>query len=254
MNLKQALVRMPGLAADSVVSTLSDGPTNSSYLVRRGDELCVLRLDKPLARELGLDRDAEHDISESVFLARLGAEPLHYDPESGITLRRYLPGRAWSEADLQDAAKLQLLARRLRDLHASPAVGNPYSPGLSARRYARQLGTPGAQKMADEANLLLADLRFTPYRECLCHNDLVAGNILEGSQGLNFIDWEYAGLGDPWFDLAVVIEHHGLSEPLEQGFVQAYLLRSPRAVESQRLAGWRAFYRALLSLWQMRTG
>ncbi|HKX57210.1 MAG TPA: phosphotransferase, partial [Xanthomonadales bacterium] len=139
-------------------------------------------------------------------------------------------------------------------LHALPAVGNPYAPGLSARRYARQIGTPEAQKIADEANLLLADLRFTPYRECLCHNDLVAGNILEGSQGLNFIDWEYAGLGDPWFDLAVVIEHHGLSESLEQGFVQAYLLRPPREAEIHRLAGWRAFYRALLSLWQLRIG
>jgi thiamine kinase len=254
MNLKQALVLMPGLAADSVVSVLSDGPTNSSWLVRRGDELCVLRLDKPLARELGLDREAEHDINESVFLARLGAEPLHYNSEHGITLRRYLPGRTWSEADLQDAQKLQLLAKYMRDLHALPAVGNPYSPGLAARRYARQLGTPEAQKIADEANLLLADLHFTPYRECLCHNDLVAGNILESSQGLKFIDWEYAGMGDPWFDLAVVIEHHGLSESLEQGFVQAYLLRPPREADLRRLAGWRAFYRALLSLWQLRTG
>lgn len=254
MNLKQALVLMPGLAADSVVSVLSDGPTNTSWLVRRGDDLCVLRLDKPLARELGLDRDAEHDITESVFLAGLGAEPLHYNSENAITLRRYLPGRSWSEVDLQDAARLQLLAKRMRDLHAMPAVGNSFEPGLAARRYARQLGTPEAQKIADEANLLLADLRFTPHRECLCHNDLVAGNILEGSQGLNFIDWEYAGLGDPWFDLALVIEHHGMSESLEQGFVQAYLLRPPREAELHRLAGWRAFYRALLSLWQLLTG
>lgn len=253
MNLKRALVMLPGLAADSVVSTLSDGPTNTSYLVQRGEDLCVLRLDKPLARELGLDRDAEHDISESVSLAGLSAEPLFYDKENGITLRRYLPGRAWSEADLHDANKLQLLARRMRDLHALPAVGNQYEPGLAARRYARQLGTPEAREIADTANLLLADLRFPAVRECLCHNDLVAANILQGSEGLKFIDWEYAGLGDPWFDLALVIEHHGLSDSLEEGFVQAYLLRPPRATELQRLAGWRKFYRQLLSLWRLRT-
>lgn len=254
MNLKQALVMLPGLAADSVVSVLSDGPTNTSWLVRRDDGLCVLRMDKPLARDLGLDRDAEHDIAESVFLSRLGAEPLYYDPESGISLRRYLSGRAWTEEDLQDAGKLQLLASRLRDLHALPAIGNPYEPGRAARRYARQLGGSEAQKMADEANLLLADLRFTPTRECLCHNDLVAGNILEVNEGIKLIDWEYAGLGDPLFDLALVIEHHSLDESLEQGFVQAYLLRAPREAEARRLAGWRRFYRALLSLWRMRTG
>lgn len=252
MSLKRALALLPGLAADSVISTLSDGPTNASYLVRRGEDLCVLRLDKPLAAELGLDRDAEHDVNESVFLAGIGAEPLHYDADNGISLRRYLPGRPWSETDLQDAQRLKQLASRMRDLHALPAVGNPYEPGVAARRYARQLGTTEAREIADAANLLLADLRYTPYRECLCHNDLVAANILEGSEGLKFIDWEYAGLGDPWFDLALVIEHHGLGEDLQQGFVQAYLLRSPREQELERLDGWRRFYRALLSLWNLR--
>lgn len=252
MSLKRALALLPGLAADSAISVLSDGPTNTSYLVRRGEELCVLRIDKPMARELGLDRDAEHDVSESTFLAGLGAEPLHYDADNGISLRRYLPGRAWSELDLHNAAKLELLAGRMRDLHALPAVGNQYEPGLAARRYARQLGTTEAREIADAANLLLADLRYTPYRESLCHNDLVAGNILEGSKGLKFIDWEYAGMGDPWFDVAVVIEHHGLSDTLAGGFVQAYLRRAARAPELERLESWRRFYRALLSLWKLR--
>ncbi|HET6564643.1 MAG TPA: choline/ethanolamine kinase family protein, partial [Xanthomonadales bacterium] len=210
MSLKRALALMPGLAADSVVSKLSDGPTNTSYLVRRYGELCVLRLDKPLARELGLDRDAEHDICEAVSLAKLGAEPLHYDSENGFSLRRYLPGRTWNDVDLHDVNRLELLANRMRDLHALPAVGNVYEPGRAARRYAQQLGSKEAREVADAANLMLADLRFIPSRECLCHNDLVAGNILEGSQGLKFIDWEYAGLGDPWFDVALVIEHHDL--------------------------------------------
>jgi len=258
LNLKQALVLMPGLAADSVVSVLSDGPTNTSYLVRRGEELCVLRLDKPLARELGLDRAAEHDIVKTASLAGIGAEPVHFDPDSGSSLRQYLPGRAWSENDLHDAAKLQLLASRLRDLHALPPVGNRYEPGLAARRYARQLNTAEAQAYADKANLILAELRYEPARECLCHNDLVAGNIVEsdveGSAGLKLIDWEYAGLGDLWFDLALVIEHHQLNDELQTGFVNAYLHRQIRDNEKHRLMDWRKFYRALLCLWQLRTG
>lgn len=266
MNLKQALILMPGLAADSVVRQLSDGPTNTSYLVRRGDELCVLRLDKPLAKELGLDRIAEHDIVETASLAGIGAEPLHFDADSGTSLRRYLPGRAWSETDLHDAAKLQLLAHRLRDLHALPPVGNTFEPGLAARRYARQLGTTEAQDYADKANLILADLHYEPARECLCHNDLVAGNMVEidvggvvrtgarDRSGLMLIDWEYAGLGDPWFDLALVIEHHQLPDELQAGFVNAYLRREVRDTEMRRLTGWRRFYRALLSLWQLRLG
>jgi len=254
LNLKQALVRVPGLAADSVINVLSDGPTNTSWLVKRGADLCVLRLDKPLAVELGLDRSAEYDISETAALAGMGAQPLFFDADNGISLRQYLPGRTWQATDLQQPDKLQLLASRLRDLHALPPVGKYYEPGQAARRYARQLGTIEAQVMADQANLLLAELRFKPSRECLCHNDLVAANILECSNGLMLIDWEYAGLGDPWFDLALVIEHHQLDDDLQARFIQAYLKRQPRESESSRLQLWRNFYRVLLSLWRLRTG
>ncbi len=253
MNLKEALVRVPGLAADSVVSMLSDGPTNSSWLVKRVDQLCVLRLDKALALELRLNREAEHDIAETASLARIGARPLFFDAENGVSLREYLPGRSWHENDLHSPVKLQLLANRLRDLHALPPAGSQYEPGRAARRYAQQLGTQTARELADQANLLLADLHEQLSRECLCHNDLVASNILESSAGLKLIDWEYAGLGDPWFDLALVIEHHQLDDALQSGFIRAYLQREPRTSEFRRLLAWRKFYAVLLSLWQLRT-
>jgi thiamine kinase len=254
VNLKEALVRTPGLAADSVVGMLSDGPCNTSYLVKNESGLCVLRIDKPLATELGLDREAEHDIIETASLAGIGAQPLYFDGEHGISLRQYLPGRTWHLNDLQKPEKLQRLASRMRDLHALPPVGNVYEPGLAARRYARQLGTREAQSMADQANLILAELHSGMARECLCHNDLVAGNILESSNDLKFIDWEYAGLGDPWFDLALVVEHHQLSDELQSTLVQAYLQREPRSAEMTRLLDWRRFYRVLLVLWNLRTG
>jgi thiamine kinase len=254
MNLKKALVRTPGLAADSVVGLLSDGPSNTSYLVKGEAGLCVLRVDKPLAAELGLDREAEHDVSETTSLAGIGPQPLYFDAEHGISLRQYLPGRTWDENDLRKPDNLGKLASRLRDLHALPPVGNLFSPGVAARRYARQLGTRESQALADEANLILAELHSGLARECLCHNDLVAGNILESSDGLKFIDWEYAALGDPWFDLALVVEHHQLEDVLQSGFVQAYLMREPRASELIRLRDWRRFYRLLLLLWNLRIG
>lgn len=252
MNLKQALVRTPGLAADSVVGQLSDGPSNTSYLVKNERGLGVLRLDKPLAAELALDREAEHDIIETASLAGIGAQPLYFDQENGISLREYLPGRAWNENDLRKPDNLHKLASRLRDLHALPPVGNMFEPGLAARRYARQLGTREAQNYADQANLILAELHSAPTRECLCHNDLVAGNILENSGKLKFIDWEYAGLGDPWFDLALVLEHHQLGDDLQSVLLRAYLQRELREAELKRLLDWRRFYAILLLLWNLR--
>tara|TARA_R110001606_G_scaffold160670_2_gene304635 strand:+ start:6244 stop:7152 length:909 start_codon:yes stop_codon:yes gene_type:complete len=44
----------------------------------------------------------------------------------------------------------------------------------------------------------------------LCHNDLNPKNILMDSEQLWLIDWEYSGVGDPLFDLAVVVKSHNL--------------------------------------------
>ena len=35
-----------------------------------------------------------------------------------------------------------------------------------------------------------------------CHNDLLAGNFLRGTEQIWVVDWEYAGMGDRYFDLA----------------------------------------------------
>ena len=44
-------------------------------------------------------------------------------------------------------------------------------------------------------------------RDVLCHNDLHPGNILQSDNGLVAIDWEYAGMGSAYFDLAVALDN-----------------------------------------------
>ena len=57
---------------------------------------------------------------------------------------------------------------------------------------------------------------------CFCHNDLVIENILVHNQQVTFIDWEYAALNDPWFDLAAVRVYADLSDDLYAAFLEAY--------------------------------
>jgi len=79
--------------------------------------------------------------------------------------------------------------------------------------------------------------------------------MLETPAGeLLLIDWEYAALGDPYFDLAVVAGHHELDPSLARQFLEAYLQRAPSEKESARFTLQRRFYQALLALWKMRVG
>lgn len=252
MKPREALLMIPGFAHARVEAQLGEGATGISWLVESGGERFVLRIDKPEAASLGLDRASERDIQAAASRAGLTPEPLFQELDRGVSLRRHAAGEAWTGADLRQPARLQRLARALRDLHALPPAGRTFEPGTAARRYARHVNTPAARQLADEANVLLAELHFEPFRECVCHNDLVADNIVGDAERPMLIDWEYAGLGDPWFDLAVVITHHDLAPELRDVLVAAYLRRAASAREATRLEAWCRFYRLLLRLWLMR--
>ena len=67
------------------------------------------------------------------------------------------------------------------------------------------------------------------------------------------IDWEYAGVGDPFFDLAVIVQHHGLDNPLARCLLENYLGRRASSGEAEHLSQQCDFYQCLLELWNLRT-
>lgn len=236
-----------------VIGCLADGPTNASYLVEQGGERFVLRLDKAEAAALGLDRQNERAVCALVAAARLAPAYCYFDPAAGICLRPFVAGRSLQRADLDDHAILQRLAGILRRLHGLAPTGAAFDPLAAVRRYAAQLGTPGAAALAEQAAALHARLDRDTAVLALCHNDLVCENaVLTDAQGLQLIDWEYAGVGDPYFDLAVVVRHHELGNALAEYFLETYLRRAPAPGEIRRLFRQCAFYGCLLELWKLR--
>lgn len=250
-QVEQVLASIPGFSQARVESRLSNGPTNASYLLEKSGQRFVLRLDKPEARTLGLDRVNEKQVCEAVAEAGLALPLIHFDPVAGVYLRHFIPGRSWVASDLAVAANRQRLAELLRRLHSVKAVGKDFDPLAAARRYATQSQEGQARSILREAESLAAELAFEPAARVLCHNDLVSENVLEGQQ-LMLIDWEYAAIGDPFFDLAVVVRHHDLDEPAALDFLAAYLGREVGQCDSQRLAWQCVFYQCLLQLWNLR--
>ena len=250
--VQQALKAIPGFADARMEEQLSDGPTNASYLLEQAGAQYVLRLDKPDAVKLGLNRSNEKQVCQVVADAGLAPEPLYFDPAAGIYLRRYLPGRSWVDSDLDSPGKLERLARLLRELHGLAPVGATFEPLAAARRYAAQLGSEQSRAILGQAENLMQQINADSMVPALCHNDLVCHNVLEGER-LLLIDWEYAGIGDPFFDLAVVVQHHGLDEKSMHDFLRAYLERSTSDREIKHLQLQCNFYNGLLELWVMAT-
>lgn len=252
MTVEQALASIPGFSGASVARQLSGGPTNASYLLEHDGGRFVLRLDKPAAFDLGLNRKNEQQVLKALAAAGLAPAPIYCNVSSGILLRPYLQGRTWTERDLDNKASLRRLARLLRLVHAVTPVGMAFDPLGAARRYARQITAADAGDLLQRAGQLAGEISQWPEPPVLCHNDPVYHNILQG-EALLLIDWEYAAVGDRYFDLAVVLQHHRVGDALSRYFLESYLDRDARAGEWQHLSRQRHFYRCLLELWNRVT-
>jgi thiamine kinase len=89
---------------------------------------------------------------------------------------------------------------------------------------AAQAGTTHQRERA--TSIAAAAMRDS--RLCLCHNDVHHLNVVDDGR-LWLIDWEYAGIGDPYFDLASVCSYHGFGEELRVALLRAYLGVVPTA-------------------------
>ena len=55
-----------------------------------------------------------------------------------------------------------------------------------------------------------------------CHNDLLNANFIDDGERLWIVDWEYAGMGDLFFDLANFSVNHELTDDQNHELLQAY--------------------------------
>ena len=67
-----------------------------------------------------------------------------------------------------------------------------------------------------------------------CHNDLLAANFIDDGERVWVVDWEYAGMGDPFFDLANFAVNNGLDEEGETALLEAYGSADMRALTLMR--------------------
>jgi len=246
---KTLLEGVEQLRGADIFEKLPSGPASNSWLLTSGDEKFVARFDKPLAKLLGLDRHAELEVLHTVATAGIGPQIIWADPDKGVLVTSYIPGNAWSAGDVHDPVRLGKLARTLRQLHSLPPRGPVFAPGKMALAYARQAGTHGASRIAEQATKLAEKLLSETRRPALCHNDLVHSNII-GGEPVRLIDWEYSAVGDPYFDLAIVVRHHQLKADRVEHFLGAYF-GTPGKEHFSRLDAFCRLYDQLAALWYL---
>jgi thiamine kinase-like enzyme len=214
---------------------LEGGITNRNYRATFGGRDHVIRLPGRDTELLGIDRAAEGEAAAAA--AEAGIAPpvsaLLKDPPCLVC--EFAPGRQVTEEDLRGSALLEALAGALATLHGSGAcVPVSFSSFRVAEQYeatARERGASvpddyaRAHECAERIEAALGDAG--DHSPVLCHNDLLAGNLLVEGERVRIVDWEYAGMGDRWFDLGNLAVNNGLGPEEEERLLGAYLGRAP---------------------------
>ena len=255
MSPRDIAARALAVDVSEVVSVerIKHGLTNESWLVRTPADAVVVRLSSRHGASLQIDRLAEAIVLDDVGANGIGPPVLAWDLTRGALVTRYL-GPTCAPELLHSPAYIERLGRVFRALHAlpiRPGVREVHLPSVIGG-YLETLHTLGetAGTNADisaRALSLAADIAASS-RPCLCHNDVHHLNIVEG-EALYLIDWEYAGIGESFFDLASVCVYHEYSLAERALLLRAMLGEPPTPSQLERLAKCCWLFEYVRDLW-----
>jgi len=207
------------------VEPLGGGITNRNFRVRVGGEELVLRIGGKDTGLLGIDRDVEHEASLAAAALGIAPDVVTFVEPEGYLVTRFVGGEV-GRVTPAEAAGL------LRRLHSSAPIRGRFDAfrtvdGYAAVAQQRGVGLPPAFAAAKDTADRIERSRggFAP---CPCHNDLLAANFVHDDERLWLVDWEYAGMGDPAFDLANFAVNNGLDEAGDAELLEAYGAGDPR--------------------------
>jgi thiamine kinase-like enzyme len=214
---------------------LEGGITNRNYRARFGGRDYLLRIPGKDTDQLGIDRRAERSANECA--AALGVAPpvavMLEEPPCLVT--GFVKGEQMTPADLRKPAVVGEVARSLRSIHESGAsVPTTFDSFRLVEEYEETAEENGVEvpdayaKAARCAARIEQALEGAEHESVLCHNDLLAGNFLQGGR-IWIVDWEYSGMGDRYFDLANFAVNNELGAKAEREFLTAYWDEEPSA-------------------------
>ena len=230
-ELTRAMQRVPELAGRTLEFTaLSGGITNRNFLVTASGARgrYVIRLAGNDTYLLGISREVEHAATVAAAGVGVGPEVVAFIRPEGYLVSRFIEGGPVSDAAVHQPETIRRVADSIRRFHEGPAIPGLFVPFRIVEAYralalARGVAIPPEYALAAaisrriELALLAAPIELRP-----CHNDLLNANFIDDGDRIRIVDWEYAGLGDPFFDLGNFSVNHGLSPAEDALLLTAY--------------------------------
>lgn len=203
-------------AGAGIASPMRLGTEWAGFVVESGrDRMYAKVLHADMRPVIDFGRTAK--ISRAAAQAGVAPRVIHADAAQEVILFEHLgaPEWRWTRVDELTAPKARdALFGLLRRLHAiAPDASLPvHSPGEDIARLKQLCTTDGAPLPADHAwldacvQLALHALHVKAPEMRVIHGDVIASNLMTGpDSALRLLDFDAAGVFDPWFDVAALL-------------------------------------------------
>ena len=215
---------------ESVPELLGGGITNHNLRARYGGRDVVVRLAGKDTWLLGIDRDCEREATAAAAAAGVGPAVVGYLREPPTLVTEFIPGRVMTKADLGTPDMIAEVAVTLWEVHGIRPLHNRFSPWDVVDEYARTAaarggGAPGRFGDVREAARRIRtaiDPAHPEHAAVPCHNDLLPANLIHDGEALRIVDWEYAGMGNRYFDLGNLSVNNALTEAGDEWLLECY--------------------------------
>ncbi|HEV2583633.1 MAG TPA: choline kinase family protein [Ktedonobacteraceae bacterium] len=206
-SVERIIDQVPGWsAAEAVVAPLEGGITNQNYRVEIHGETFVLRIGGKGTHLLGIDRARESICTAIAARVGVGAEVMHFLAEEEALVTRFIEGSAITPESAAQAETLRRIVDAMQRYHDGPTFPGFFSPFETVRSYHRlalERGVPFPDTLPQVFALMarIEEALGHVQQQHPCHNDLLASNFIDDGHNIRILDWEYAGMGDRFFDL-----------------------------------------------------
>jgi thiamine kinase-like enzyme len=241
------------------ITRVGAGLLNESYRVDRDGRSWSLRIPAAGGTHADGRRDWHCAVLRRAAAARLAPAVEFCDPDAGIVVCPWVAGRTWDAAEAKSDRNQRRFAALLRRVHALQPLESDFraTPAEWVARYRAVLDggrdAGGAARpecplraAADSRLEVLARQRAAAV---VCHGDLHPLNLLDDGRSLMLLDWEYAHVTDPFWDLAVWSCANDFDETQRLRLLADYAGGPPATAECERFALLVWLYDYLCLLW-----
>lgn len=243
MNVEEYIVARVNALSHSdnakIVKRLEGGMSNYTYIVECLGKKYTYRVPGKFAEKF-VDRVEEWENIQEVNKLGLNNVTTYVEIMSGEKLAEYVEGTIMSETDVVSYNEMSVKA--LKQIHGSDLKFRPYNAFQRLdddERYCFETGFEHPieyiqlRKQLDAMRQNHAQVRQVP-----CHCDYQPTNLVINGDKLYVLDWEFAGMNDPFYDIACY-GNMGFDKALS--LLESYVGRKPTKEELQRLYFHRAF-------------